>query len=755
MNFSTLTLYLIAGALSISLGLLMMAFAHLRSGSGLMKNGAIAILMLSAALLVSAYGPELPRWMTVMGSNMVLLAAGAVLYSGFAAYCEQRKARVDRFGWGLTALTALPFWYWGLIEPDGNYRSAVFSFAAAAINARTAWLLLRQWLRHRRSVAVAALAILFSIFTAGMAARGVLAIMSPMPPANLRGANPTDWTTVAAYIVLISLMSISIMWMEIGRTQAQRREFSHRVETVSGFSEYFRHRLLLLWAVVIVLVLAIASEAGLFYTKSFEWEQARLTQTAELSNDALVHHSMQIMTQVDTILHSVRSFYLRTHSIDETESFIHSLPFDKSVIDNVYVITGQGRILMSHDPLGGPLSAADRDYFVFHQSTTGDHIFIGSVESGLVTGKFHFRVTRRISNADGSFAGVVVGTVDPQAFSRYYQERLGGKQNSAALVGTSDKKFRARVPELASDRWQVPLASMLWEALQQAPAGNYKSTSAVDSIPRIFAYQKVGDLPLVMVTGFSQADIRDGVHERIRWLAAGSFTVLLIILILATLLTVEIRRRTEQDNFLSMLSHELKTPLSVLRMALSQDSLSERTRAHAQHSVQEMDAVIYRCLQADRLQQRGHAVARQACQLGDLLADLQTASPTPERLEVSAPDLPMLSTDPQLLSIAMNNLVENALKYSPAQSLVQVSARSQVHRRRPGILVVVSNAVGNVGMPEARQVFKKYYRGARAHSKTGSGLGLYLVHSVARLLGGWVRYAPTEGQVRFEFWLPQ
>ena len=755
MNLNTLTLYLIAGALSISLGLVMMVFTYLRPGNGLMKNGAIAIVMLSAALLVSAYGPELPRWMTVMGSNMVLLAAGAVFYSGFAAYCKQRPTRLDRFGWSLTALTALPFWYWGLIEPDGNYRSAVFSFAAAAINARTAWLLLRQWLQRRRSVPVAALAILFGIFSAGSTARGILAFMSPMPPANLRGANPTDWTTVAAYIVLVSLISFCLIWLELGRAPAERRGISRRAEAIFSFVEYFRPRLLLLWAMVIVLVLAIVSEAGLFYTKSFEWEQARLTQTAELSNDALVHHSLQIMTQVDTILHSVRSFYQRTRSIDETESFIHSLPFDKSVIDNVYVITGQGRILMSRDPLASPLSAADRDYFVFHQSTPGDEIFIGSVESGRVTGKLHFRVTRRINNADGSFAGVVLATVDPHAFSTYYRERIGGTQNSAALVGTLDKKFRARSPELASDRWQVPLASVLWEALQQAPAGSYKSTSAVDNIPRVFAYQKVGDLPLVMVTGFSQSDIRDGVHDRIRWLATGSFTVLLIILVLAALLTVEIRRRTEQDNFLSMLSHELKTPLSVLRMALSQDSISDRTRAHAQHSVQEMDAVVHRCLQADRLQQRGHSVAKQACQLGDLLADLQSASATPQRIEVTAPELPMFNTDPQLLSIALNNLVENALKYSPVQSMVQVSARCQVHRRRPGILVSVTNAVGSAGMPEARQVFKKYYRGARAHSKTGSGLGLYLVHSVARLLGGWVRYAPADGQVRFEFWLPQ
>ena len=462
MNFSTLTLYLIAGALSISLGLVLMVFAYLRPGSGLMKSGAIAILMLSAALLLFSYGAELPRWMTVMGSNMVLLAGGAVLYSGFAAYREQRPASVDRFGWGLTALTALPFWYWGLIEPDGNYRSAVFSLAAAAIIGRSAWLLLRQWLQRRRSVPATALALLFGISSIGLAARGVLALMSPMQPDSLRGTNPTGWVMVAAYIMLVSLISICIIWMELGRAPVERTDHSRRAGTIFAFVEYFRHRLLLLWSIVTILVLTIVSEAGLFYAESFEWEKARLTQTAALSTEVLVYHSLQIMTQVDTILHSARSFYSRTHSIDETERFIRSLPFDKSVIDNVYVISEQGRIVVSNDPFATQLSVADRDYFVFHQANPGDQIFIGAVESGRVTGKFHFRVTRRINNADGSFAGVVLGTVSPQAFSRYYRGQLGGSQKMAALVGTSDKKFRAREPELASDRWQVPLASVLW-----------------------------------------------------------------------------------------------------------------------------------------------------------------------------------------------------------------------------------------------------------------------------------------------------
>jgi signal transduction histidine kinase len=154
------------------------------------------------------------------------------------------------------------------------------------------------------------------------------------------------------------------------------------------------------------------------------------------------------------------------------------------------------------------------------------------------------------------------------------------------------------------------------------------------------------------------------------------------------------------------------------------------------------------------LQQHGHILATQSCQVAELMSALQTASAAPERLQIVAPDLPTVQTDPQLLSIALNNLVDNALKYAAPQSAIRISACHQAHKRHDGILMTVTNAAGSVGMPDPGKVFKKYYRGARAHSMTGSGLGLYLVHTVARLLGGWVRYAPQAQEVRFELWVP-
>ena len=540
----------------------------------------------------------------------------------------------------------------------------------------------------------------------------------------------------------------------VSQTRPSRQGAFWRGSKLISLVEYFRNRLLLLWATVLIVMLGIASQVGLFYVNAREWEQARLTHNAEITMDAFVRHSVQVINQADTLLQSVRGFYLDSESATKTEKFIHSLPFDRSIISDVYLVDDQAKLLISHDPSAKGRSVADHDHYQFQHAAPGDQIFIGSVDGERETGMFHFRVSRRINRADGSFAGEVLCTVNPESFSSYYQQLMGGTQNIASLLGTADKKLRARSPPLLQEYWQSPVQSVLWDLLVRSPSGRFTDTSQFDGIKRIFVYKKVPALPLIVVTGFSESDILDGVQERMRWAGVGSMTVLIAIFILASMLTVEIRRRDEQDSFMSMLSHELKTPLSVLRMVLDQSAPSDRTLAHAKQSIHDMDTIICRCLEADQLQQRNMQVNRQRCQIRELLEDLQSCCTAPQSLQITMPDLPSLNTDRQLLSIALNNLIENALKYAERGSMVQISARHHGHQGHNGILLSVLNAPGSAGTPDARQVFKKYYRSPGAHSKTGSGLGLYLVHHVAKQLGGWVRYAPRDNQVVFEFWLP-
>ena len=755
MEITTLTIYLIAGALSASLGVVLLAFAHFRPGTLVAKNCFFALSILAAGFLVAGFRPVLPAWVTVIATNMVLLSSGPILHSGFAAYCTQREATLDRWGWALVALTGPAFWYWGLIEPNGNYRSAVFSLATAAVNGRTAFLLLRQSLRRAGGPPVWCLALVFGGITVWMVLRGVLSLAAEPALPELRGANPTLWITVFWYIVLVSLMTVCVLWLEIERQNLARPHYAGGEVMGSGLVEGFRNKLVLLWGAAIILALGVVGELGVVYTSFSDAEQERLTRSTTLANEAFAQHTLQVAGQIDSILRAVRGFHVRTHSLADTEAFIDTLGFDRSIIDNFYLIAPDGRIVISHDAASLGHSVADRDYFAFHRSTPEDQLFIAPVEIGRVTGKYNFRISRRIEGSNGRFGGIVLAAVKPESFTRYFGELSGGGQNTASLLGIIDRKLRARLPETSPERWLEPIESPLWRALEEAPAGVYENTSAVDDVHRVYAYRRVGELPLVMVTGFSSDDLAQSVRARMSWFAATAAGILLLALLLALLLTIEVRRRIEQDRFLSMLSHELKSPMSVIRMALGIADLPPTIRQSVEHAVMGMNAVVNRCLQLNRLRYGRLRPVSVPCKIDEVLQEVLVANACPQLPDPQLEDLPSCKTDSRFLSIILGNLVDNALKYGAPDAKLKIAAVPQQYLGRAGVRVEIANAPGAAGMPDPRRVFRKYYRALGARGKTGAGLGLHIASGFAKKIGARLSYHPGANEVKFELWIPR
>lgn len=740
--------------MSLCLCLVLSIFAWFQPGTVVIKNWIISVLVLSTGFFISGIGASLPVWGTVICANIILLSAGVTLHSGLVAYSTESRAKVDWCGWGVVLLTIPAFWQWGLIEPNGQYRSMVFSLATAAINGRTAILLLRSSLKRGSRAPLSAMALLFVTLTAWMLVRFVVLILSDPAPPDLRGANPTKWMTVFGYIVLVSSMSICLMWMEVNRLNIGGTDSTSRKDKRAGFVDYLRNKILLIWSAMTILIVGIASMLGIGYVNFRETEKARLILTTDLVNGVFVEHTIQLVAQVDSILRSVRSFYLHTHSIAETELFIQGLGFDRSAIDNIYLITPDGRVAISHDPTTVGRTVSDREYFKFHHSTSIDKIYIGPVEPGRITGKFHFRITRRIDKPDGSFGGLVLATVKPESFAQYYRNLKVGPQGLASLLGIEDRKLRARVPEPPVARWTEPVDSPLWELLLSTTSGIYENTSQVDNIRRFFVFRKVGEFSLVMVTGFSDDDLKIAIRERMSLLVITSIVILLFTVMLALLLTIETRRRDDQNSFMSMLSHELKTPLSVLRLALGSESMLPGIRKHAERAVEDMNAVIERCLQVDRLKHGRFSRKNEPLRIDVILEEVASLCTDPERLTMEIAPLPECSNDPQILRIILGNLIDNALKYGAVDSFVAITAAPVIRYDKVGIGVRVTNKIGPSGLPDPGRVFKKYYRAAGAHTKTGSGLGLYLAANLAQLIKAELRYLPVDSEISFDLWVP-
>jgi len=218
--------------------------------------------------------------------------------------------------------------------------------------------------------------------------------------------------------------------------------------------------------------------------------------------------------------------------------------------------------------------------------------------------------------------------------------------------------------------------------------------------------------------------------------------------------THERQQREAQSRFMGMLTHELKTPLGVLLMAISSSDPSQAMRARAKRAIQDMNNVIERCVLVDKLEEGSLSQVVEDFDAVQALHEVVQGFDSDRlQMRLDATQVP-LHTDRQLVGVVLKNLVENALKYSPKDSAVQVHVWRDTVSAPHTLHVRVSNLPGDAGWPDPERLFSKYYRSAGSHRSTGSGLGLHLSKQIAMYLGGDVVYVSDAQQVRFELCLP-
>lgn len=210
-------------------------------------------------------------------------------------------------------------------------------------------------------------------------------------------------------------------------------------------------------------------------------------------------------------------------------------------------------------------------------------------------------------------------------------------------------------------------------------------------------------------------------------------------------------KREEQARFLEMLTHEFKTSLAVLKMALGSVDLASKEGRYANRAIDSMNDVIERCRQVQALGDEQVPIDLEEIDLMGLISAVVMSSHSEDRVCVHGDASVKVKTDEKLLKVILANLIDNALKYSKPLSMVEVHVRVDGSK----VILSVLNQVGNAGMPDNNRVFSKYYRSERAHEQIGSGLGLYLTAQFAQMLGMRLRYVPKPEEVEFELCLQQ
>ena len=205
---------------------------------------------------------------------------------------------------------------------------------------------------------------------------------------------------------------------------------------------------------------------------------------------------------------------------------------------------------------------------------------------------------------------------------------------------------------------------------------------------------------------------------------------------------------TERRRFIQRLDHELKNPLTAIQVQLDNLQANEH---NSKETIVELRA------QADRLAQLTRGLRRLAdlgtrpleferVEIGELLDEVIELLQVPDRIALDVQKVPWpippIEGDRELLLMVFRNLADNALKYSPPETRIQIRAR-----HTSGALVVEVIDTGR-GIPpdELPLVAEELYRGSNTRDVAGSGLGLSIVQRIVERHGGRLEIRSRPGQ---------
>lgn len=232
-------------------------------------------------------------------------------------------------------------------------------------------------------------------------------------------------------------------------------------------------------------------------------------------------------------------------------------------------------------------------------------------------------------------------------------------------------------------------------------------------------------------------------------------------------ITREREQEEQRSTFISVISHELQTPIAIIKgyastlaraeARLDQETLRSRLQA-IEEEADRLNKLVGNLLYASRIQAGGLQMDIAPLDLSSLI---QTVS---LRLRVKSPDvtvkldlpphLPAVMADPDRIEEVLQNLLDNAVKYSPKQRVITVAARATSDE----VIVSIGDEGMGISLRDQEQIFDRFYQvgSSMSHSIQGAGLGLYICRSIIEAHGGqiWVQSALHEGST-FSFSLPR
>lgn len=339
-------------------------------------------------------------------------------------------------------------------------------------------------------------------------------------------------------------------------------------------------RLVLAFMAVVMLVF-VATEAWRFwrdYRAAFTVAENSVVNLARAS----AQHAEDSIRQVDAITAALAERLEGDGFANLDRPRLHALLRQQVQImpqlHGLFVYGADGTWLATDHSVTAPkANNADRDYFIYHREHTGRQIRIGSVVKSRSTEELIIPISRRLNFPDGSFAGVLLGTIRVDWFVRYYGD-FQIDQSGALVLAKRDGTILVRRPFV-----EQVLGSSLADSevfrdyLPYANEGVVETVAVVDGTPRLYAYRALTSYPLVVQAGLS----RDAILAAWRQDVIKSIGVLLVLLLGLSLFGWVVLRQLRERIVIERALHQAHQTLKDLALTDSLTGLGNRRRLDA------------------------------------------------------------------------------------------------------------------------------------------------------------------------------
>ena len=290
---------------------------------------------------------------------------------------------------------------------------------------------------------------------------------------------------------------------------------------------------------------------------------------------AYEEHVVRTLSGLDSALLIVRQEYRRLGRSMSVTRYIEEGIIDERLSSSISITDERGNVLLSSRPMPAA-SYAEFEFFRVHQLRRGrDALHVGVPVSGTLSEAWQIPLSRPWLKADGSFGGVVVLSMDPGYFARFYRKIDLGAQGLVLLAGLDGMSRASRVDNVLSFGEDLGNSTLIREQAR-SEYGSFISLGGIDGVQRFVSYRTLVDYPLVVAVGASRAEVlADVTRNRNRdYFVAALITM--VIFVFTTALVVALQRQERAAISLATSEARFRATFEQAAIGICHSSLEQR-----------------------------------------------------------------------------------------------------------------------------------------------------------------------------------